>query len=237
MKHSQFHSDSHNFGKVMRLLVLVVVTTLVFLISSPAEGIQNFNNSKSGFSISIPDDWIEIPYETMKSEKQELAEELKKPIKIIPEKGYQQKSSEWFSYPYILINNHKGRLPEKELASIEKMDMGFVNDDINKKISPMGQVYLSKPTYDEKNNILWIRGESIDKRHKVPKNINIISAVFPTEVSTKEVSCFSEKQIAKDFDVCLTIIRSVRISEKIKYRPSLNWKDYLPRLFQKNQKK
>ena len=86
--------------KVNQILFYILVLLPVILIS-PALG-KTFNYPKDEFSITLPDEWVEIPYNI-------IEDFMVKESKILQKKknhydyGYQLKSNGWFHPPYILI--------------------------------------------------------------------------------------------------------------------------------------
>jgi hypothetical protein len=69
-----------------------------------AANATDFHDATDGFTVSVPDDWVQIPPEQIQRAAAEITPDGQ-PELVQIKTGYQQKNTdtEWFSYPYILI--------------------------------------------------------------------------------------------------------------------------------------
>ncbi len=141
-----------------RFVIILIWLTLLAVTAQAAQ-----LHEKDGFTISVPDGWVEIPTDVMAS----FVQELKRMSPNAPvqnyDYGFQPDSGEfWFDYPYILVQvMNIGRVPESEL---EKLD-GFSTQDVieaHKKDfgEIMSNVQTGRMVFDRDQKMAWLRMES-----------------------------------------------------------------------------
>jgi hypothetical protein len=180
---------------------------------------------KNGFSISLPDGWIEIP-------KNVIDEYEKKAVMLAPEfsgrhndYGFQLKSSKtWFEYPYILLQiKNRGRIPESQLEKLELSQEDF--DKLKKGASSiMPEIQAGKMIYDKQTKVIWMYIESN------VKNIGQISgllSIVPTENGFIQAMgyCFRENYSTYG-PIFQSVVLSISPEPGLVYKPK--WSDSLP---------
>ena len=138
---------------------LSITMILVFVLSSGWAEAATFE-TKDDFTLTLPDEWVEIPREVLNQFEAALLEASQGKNQQKYEYGYQLNSAKnWLEYPYILVQvNRTGRVPEGQLTQYEKIEAGFdqglkqAEDALNGVISGGRQ---GSVLYDEVNHILW----------------------------------------------------------------------------------
>lgn len=210
------------FNSLIRLITVFLVS--LFLLSftnSIQAGI--FRYESHGFSISLPSGWIEIPSSVIIDLIQEIRQIF--PNATIPDFDYAfqlQSGDRWLSYPYILIQTKKtGRIPEHNLKN---QDMFSLSKEFREDARSFPTIYNNMlkgfktevPCYNSELHILWIKGKGD------VTNIGTVASLHGmvlTEEGFILVSCVcNEKDIENYSPVFQDIIRSLNLSEDIKYR-------------------
>ena len=173
--------------------------------------------AKDGFSIVLPDGWVEVPNEV-------LAGAAVRPAELVPGGsapgfgyGYQRTGSDdRLCFPYILVSvNDAGRIPLRALSRYETLsDAG----------GPGSDVLVDKPVYDEVHHVLWsMRSIPVDGGGAVKA---LVAAVL---IETGYIQC-EGYATAGMFDAYAqqyrAIFAAVVVDEQIAYQPC--WSDGLP---------
>ena len=182
---------------------------------------------KNGFSISLPDGWVEIPRDVIDASIKKIAKLAPNALAQHYDYGFQLASSKnWFEYPYILIQIiNTGRIPEGEL---EKLERYFTQESLDKHkegwSSIMSDIQPGKMVYDKQTKMIWMRIES-NVANIGP--ISGISGMVPTEKGFIQVIGSS---LTKNYPTYEAIFQSVALSVSpepgLAYKPK--WSDSLP---------
>jgi len=202
---------------------------LSFIFISSAYSFQdNFEDSKSihkseGFTIKIPNDWIEIPSDILNERTEESKKSFKYKGNTTFNYAFQNSSSiYWFEHPYIIISvDSAGRVSESELKNLENLNNKFKNgldEFLQLSNDRLKGANLSKPLYDSINHILWLR---IETSLQDIGDITGITGMKLTESGMIKISCYSMSN-EYDFHSSLfkKIILSCKVDEKYKYKES-----------------
>ena len=132
----------------------------------------------------------------------------------------------WFTYPYIFIFiNVAGKIPEKEIFdaitkhwdTVSEMAKGSANSVFKGGSYP---IEINRPTYDKLEHILWYRSETDIRKSGSPSKVKSIHGTYHTEFGGVDISCHTLGKVKGITEKCLSIISSVNINEKYKYRSS-----------------
>lgn len=182
---------------------------------------------KNGFSISLPDGWVEIPRDVIDSYEKEIARIAPKANAQHYDYGFQLDSSKnWFEYPYILVQvKNTGRIPESQLEKLEEYSVQESLDKQKKAVSSiMSDIQPGKMVYDKQTKMIWMRIEA--------NVVNIgpisgISGMVPTEKGFIQVMGWS---LRENYPTYEAIFQSVAVSVSpeagLAYKP--RWSDSLP---------
>ena len=175
---------------------------------------------KKGFSISLPDGWIEVPRKIVDKYENEISKLLPEAPALHYDYVFQLGSAEnWFEYPFIAIFiNNIGKIPENYLEAMEKYPVQQEANRHKKELSPMmTDIQTGKMYYDKKEKIVWLRMES--KINNIG-DISGLSGLIPTEKGFIQVSGYSLK---KDFPTYKPIFRSSAMSVEPSMGANSKW--------------
>lgn len=178
----------------------------VFLIVLSIAGIASADQAiqKPEFSMTIPDGWIEIPRDVL----DEYAATVKS---LAPnagieryDYGFQANSGEWFTYPYILVENRRtGRLPQATLEQAEKIDMSAVARNEQRNLGSIATGFrIDAPVFDQETKLLWLRAEA---NVATVGPVSGLLACAPTEQGLIRASAFA---LAPDFPAYEPVFRA-----------------------------
>lgn len=209
----------HKIRFVTYVLLIFTFTVVSKLIASELK--------KSGFSISLPDGWIEIPRNVIDAYEKEIAR-LAPNIQVQHyDYGFQLASSKnWFEYPYILVQvKNTGRIPESQLEKIAEYNIQGGLDKSKKKLgSIMSEIQAGKMIYDKQNKIIWMR---IELNVANIKQIAGISGIVPTEKGFIQITGYCLKENYSTYEpIFQSVILSVSPEPGLAYKPK--WSDRLP---------
>ena len=217
----------HNKGATMHKTKLI---TCVLLIVTFA-GVSIASGSKlqkNGFSISLPDGWVEIPRDVIDAS-------IKKIAKLAPnapaqhyDYGFQLASSKnWFEYPYILIQIiNTGRIPESELEKCftQESFYSFIDKHGEGWSSIMSDIQPGKMVYDKQTKMIWMRMESN------VANIGPIYGISGMVLTEKGFIQVTGSSLPENYPTYEAIFQSVALSVSpepgLAYKPK--WSDSLP---------
>jgi hypothetical protein len=182
---------------------------------------------KPGFTLSLPDGWIEIPQEVLTSVRDELVRQATNAKVPKYDYGFQLETAQnWMEYPYVLVQvSNTGRVPEHQLKSMPKMDLNeMLKNNAADLKSLMSNVTLGQMQYDETAHVVWVTYRSdvvgIGK-------VQGISGLIPTEKGYLQVHCYStESNFQTYLPIFRQIVTSVAISPGLAYKP--RWADNSP---------
>lgn len=182
---------------------------------------------KPGYTITLPDGWIEIPRYIIKESEKMLSLLAPDAPKEHYDCGFQLDTKDnWFEYPYILIQvKELGRVPESKLKKLRNISSQKTVGDLNKKLEPlMSNIQFEDMNYDDENKIIWMRHDA--NVHNIGPVIGI-SGMILTEKGFIQVNAYSLKKDYPAYEsVFYSIVTSVIPEAELAYKPRLS--DALP---------
>ena len=201
--------------------VLLIVTFVGVSIASSSE------LRKKGFSISLPDGWVEIPRDVIDSYEKEIAKLAPNAPAQHYDYGFQLASSKnWFEYPYILVQvKNTGRIPESQLEKLEGYSVQESLDKQKKAFSSIvSDIQPGKMVYDKQTKMIWMRIEAN------VVNIGPMSGIVgtvPTEKGFIQVMGYSLRENYPTYEAIFqSVALSVSPEPGLAYKPK--WSDSLP---------
>jgi hypothetical protein len=196
---------------------------LISLILYPASSLAVNTINKDIFSITLPDEWVELPKNVLIEMENTLTRQF--PKLQIPHHDYvfQLKNAKrYYEYPYIIIQvNNKGRMPESELYKMENYSPQRQIEKIEKGSGSMlSNIQLGKMYYDATAGIVWFKGESTVSG---VGQIAGVSGLVLTENGSIQVVGWALKDNFQVYEpVFQQAILSVTPIQYLKYRPNSN---------------
>lgn len=212
-----------------KILAHLGISFLLFSIllplSTSATDFSQHIKTKDHFTIKIPLNWEEIPKATLKELSDILYQQTKKRINY--KYGFQLSSDDWLTYPYILIDIKSGKVPPKELAEMDRLEVHLDKeaDMLEDAFSDSDANFsFGKPVYDEKNNIVWFESElSGDGQES-----NALTGVVLTEKGAIQINAYSA---VEDYEIYKPIFRelilNVVLDENYVYNPDSGGGDFI----------
>ena len=201
--------------------VLLIVTFAGVSIASSSE------LQKNGFSISLPDGWVEMPRDVIDTHEKEIARLAPNVPTQHIDYGFQLGSSKnWFEYPYILVQmKNTGRIPESQLEKLEGYSVQESLDKHKKGLnSIMSDFQVGKMVYDKQTKMIWMRIE-LNVANIGP--ISGISGMVPTEKGFIQVMGYSLRENYPTYEAIFqSVALSVSTEPGLAYKPK--WSDSLP---------
>ena len=201
--------------------VLLIVAFATLSIASDSE------LQKNGFSISLPDGWIEMPRDVIDAYEKEITRLAPNVTTQHYDYGFQLDSSKnWFEYPYILVQvKNIGRIPESQLEKLERYSVQESLDKYKKGVSSiMSDIQAGKMVYDKETKMIWMRIES-NVANIGP--ISGISGMIPTEKGFIQVMGYSLREHYPTYEAIFqSVALSVSPEPGLAYKPK--WSDSLP---------
>ncbi len=185
------------------------------------ELMQEFK-TQDGFTMYLPDDWVEIPNEVLKQHSEKVSELVPQIGKQVYDYGFQSAPADnWMNHPYILIQvKRTGRIPEEDLKQYKQIDEAFsdqmeeVGDNILRTLS---NTQLGEILFDTENRILWMN-ISFDLQQIGRVNAQI--AVKLTEFGVIQVTGYATEDTFSTYQPLFQkIARQVKLDNSIKYKP------------------
>ncbi|MBO0862125.1 MAG: hypothetical protein J2P21_27250, partial [Chloracidobacterium sp.] len=201
------------------------VSNLAAIVSSLPIATGGFK--KPGFTLSLPDGWIEIPQEVLTSMRDKVVRQATNANVPKYDYGFQLKTAQnWMEHPLVLVQvSNTGRVPEHQLKSLPKMDLNEMLKkyaaDLNSLIS---NVTLGQMQYDETAHVVWLtyRSDVVG----VGK-VQGISGLIPTEKGYLQFHCSStESNFQTYLPTFRQIVASVAVSPELAYKH--RWSDISP---------
>jgi hypothetical protein len=210
--------------RIKRLGILIFFL-IALAISSIAYG--EVKIQKNGYTVSIPDGWIEIPRDVLVQSEKAISDMLPNVERPHYECGFQLKSKEnWLDYPYVLIElKNVGRIPKSELKKIDGFSMQETFDSRKKNYDNIiSNIKAGEMIYDNENKIIWLGFETTVQDIGPIANIG---AMILTEKGFIQAGAYSKKdEYAAYESVLRLIVKSVTPSPELAYKPK--WSDNLP---------
>jgi len=182
---------------------------------------------KNGFSISLPDRWVEMPRDVIDAYEKEMAKLAPNVPAQHYDYGFQLGSSKnWFEYPYVLVQmKNTSRIPENQLEKIEGYPVQESLDKHKKGLnSIMSDIQAGKMVYDKQTKMIWMRIE-FNVANIGP--VSGISGMVPTEKGFIQVMGYSLRENYQTYEAIFqSVALSVSPDPKLAYKPKLS--DSLP---------
>lgn len=199
------------------LLCLVLVTATISRIFAIGWKTYDFHGYK--FSISLPEDWMQIP-ESIVSEYVKKMHELYPSMKQqYCDLAFQLSSAKnYFASPNILIQIHTdGKIAGSELNKIDKFD--FSDEDIqNMKEATNGFIKTMEPgkmTYDQDKKIVWLKSQA--SAQAVGEMVSITGMCL-TNTGWIQVICSAAKEQYSIYEeTFIRCIESVTMTSDLRY--------------------
>ena len=180
--------------------------------------------TQDGFTMYLPDGWVEIPNEVLKQHSEKINQLAPQIGKQIYDYGFQSAPAEnWMNHPYILIQvKRTGRIPEEDLKQYKQIDEAFseqmeeIGDNISRTLS---NTQLGETLYDAENLILWMN-ISFDLQQIGRVNAQI--AVKLTGFGVIQVTGYATEDTFSTYQPLFQkIARQINLDNSIKYKPVL----------------
>ena len=142
--------------KLSQLLILIL--TLLTISAYPVLAQISYSSPTSHYSFILPNDWIEIPKSVIDKTIDELVKKTQG-SRVEYAAGFQLGSKNYFSYPYILVQEHKLNTPSySEVVKIfEGIDTTRIIDKTTKEYSEvLKNASVDSPIADRNRNILFM---------------------------------------------------------------------------------
>jgi hypothetical protein len=157
--------------------------------------------SQDGFSLALPEQWVEMPKEVLTQYSELLSAAAPKAHKQSYDYGYQlAAATNWFAYPYILVQVKKsGRIPEGQLKKYRKIEEGIAKgiDEIEGTMSGLlSNAQQGETLYDSGHQVLWMN-MSMDV--EAVGRILAITAVKLTETGVIQVMGYATEESAQEY--------------------------------------
>lgn len=204
----------------MILLRLLTVTMVVLSMPalSPARGGKHF--SGTGFSLTLPRHWIEIPGDALEGFSQNLRKDSSGSVQETYEYGFQPgKGQTWFSFPYVLVQVKKsGKISLSDLQDYPAIK-GRIEPEMPAAWQVMQGVKKAKGGefhYDPERQVLFHGAVATFENGRDVKNI---SASYLTEEGMIAVHAYAvSSEYGQHADEFYRILNSVNIAEELKYK-------------------
>jgi hypothetical protein len=195
----------------------------LFLAIFPAIGIaqgmaQVAPASQPEYTITLPDGWVEMPKEVITARLQEIKQAGMGAATLQNyDRGFQQKGSDWFEYPYILvIVNKKGKAPSADLDKLDQIDISGAKDKVVKDFNGLIlNAEFGKMQYEKESNVIWLKTRM---ETSGAGTIEGISGMLLTNEGFIQITGYAASEgIAELIPVVQKMVRTTTVSEKLKY--------------------
>ncbi len=199
---------------------MLIFSSLIMPVQA-VELTQEFK-TQDGFTMYLPDGWVEIPNEVLKQHSEKVSELVPQIGKQVYDYGFQSAPADnWMNHPYILIQvKRTGRIPEEELKKYKQVHevssehIGDVEDMVSGILS---NTQLGETLYDAENRILWMN-ISFDLQQIGRVNAQI--AVKLTEFGVIQVTGYATEDTFSTYQPLFQkIARQINLDNSIKYKP------------------
>jgi len=202
---------------------------LIFLsLIMPVQAVELTQEFKAqdGFTMYLPDDWVEIPNEVLKQHSEKVNQLVPQIGKQVYDYGFQSAPADnWMNHPYILIQvKRTGRIPEEELKKYKQVHEVFSEHigDVEDVVSGiLSNTQLGETLYDAENRILWMN-ISFDLQRI--GRINAQIAVKLTDFGVIQVTGYATEDTFSTYQPLFQkIARQIYLDNIIKYKPGAAW--------------
>lgn len=199
---------------------MLIFSSLIMPVQA-VELTQEFK-TQDGFTMYLPDGWVEIPNEVLKQHSEKVNQLAPQIGEQVYDYGFQSASADnWMNHPYILIQvKRTGRIPEEDLKHYKQIDEAFseqmeeIGDNISKTLS---NTQLGETLYDAENRVLWMN-ISFDLQQIGRVNAQI--AVKLTGFGVIQVTGYATEDTFSTYQPLFQdIARQMNLDNSIKYKP------------------
>ncbi len=199
---------------------MLIFSSLIMPVQA-VELTQEFK-AQDGFTMYLPDDWVEIPNEVLKQHSEKVNQLVPQIGKQVYDYGFQSPPADnWMNHPYILIQvKRTGRIPEEDLKQYKQIDEAFsdqmkeVGDNILRTLS---NTQLGEILFDTENRILWMN-ISFDLQQIGRVNAQI--AVKLTEFGVIQVTGYATENTFSTYQPLFQkIARQIYLDNSVRYKP------------------
>jgi hypothetical protein len=216
---------AHENSKLYFLMAAIFLTA--FLISNQALA---YSDPADHYSINLPSGWEEIPKSVIDKYRDEAARQSNAE-RIEYAAGFQLAGSEYFKYPYILVQKHEVSAP-----SFSQLEKTFNNTQeiIDKKDAEYSELLRNatadKPFIDKDRNIIFM---NIQLNAENAIQIDGLVAMFLGKNSITQLNFYSTKdEYSRWIPVFNTIIDSFKYDDGFAYNPTEAKKNVSPSIFE-----
>ena len=199
---------------------MLIFSSLIMPVQA-VELMQGFK-TQDGFTMYLPDGWVEIPNEVLKQHSDKVSELVPQIGKQVYDYGFQSPPADnWMTHPYILVQvKRTGRIPEEELKKYKQVHevfsehIGEVEDMVS---SILSNTQLGETLYDAENRILWMN-ISFDLQQTGRVNAQI--AVKLTGFGVIQVTGYATEDTFSTYQPLFQkITMQINLDNSIKYKP------------------
>ena len=201
------------FKKFLFPILFVSILVLPFI-----EGASAYSDSIDHYSFDLPSEWEEIP----KSEIDKYMDEVVRQTdgkRIEFASGFHLVGSEYFKYPYILVQEHKANTPS--FSQLEKIFNNNFQEKFDRKTPEYSELLKNatagKPFVDKERNIIFMNIQ-LDTVGAV--QVNGLMAMFLGKKGITQMNFYSlQNDQSKWLPVFNSIIDSFKYDDGFAYNP------------------
>ena len=202
---------------------LVLAITSLANVAAFADTVQ-----RDGFTISIPDGWVEIPRYVLDDFEASLAAGFPSTPRQHWDCGFQKASAtNMMEFPYILVQVHNfGRIPEQAIEQLEDDKMlqeywgAVLGIAVDAYAPSIFSEQIVKASFDKPNNTIL---STIRMENEIVGSVYFLSSMILTEKGIINVFGYALKERYALYEpVFLSVVRSVTPEPWLEYKAS--WK-------------
>ncbi len=207
-----------------RIALLLILIFSGLIIPAQAMELTREFKTEDGFTMYLPENWVEIPNEFLKQYSEKVGQLAPQIEPQIYDYGFQLTPVDtWMIHPYILVQIKRvGRISEENLKQYKQINEMFseqiegAGDSIS---SILSNTQLGETIYDTANQILWI---NISFDLQAIGKVNAQIAVILTEFGVIQVIGYATESTFESFQpLYQEVARQISLDESIKYKPRL----------------
>jgi hypothetical protein len=195
-----------------RIFIIISVVFVLAGIASGTEFTQRFN-AKEGFTLKLPDKWVQIPGEILDEHSGKLQQSGPDDEKPVYDYGFQLSGAgHWLACPYILVHlNRTGRIPEGKMKKLTKEKKG--SKPIEEKISGIPNTEVVEILYDPDDHTLWMTFLAGTEKVKG------LVATRLTHDGCIQIVCYADDQDFNEYRMLFEdIVKNIYLSEDLQYK-------------------
>lgn len=202
-------------GMIKRMGRIFIIISVVFFLPGMACGTeftQRFN-AKEGFTLKLPDKWVQIPGEILDEHHRKLQQAAPDEEKPSYDYGFQLSGAgHWLARPYILVRlNKTGRIPEGKMKKLTKEKKG--SKPIEEKISGIPNTEVGEILYDPDDHILWMTFLADAEK------VRGLVATKLTRDGCIQIVCYADDQDFNEYRMLFEdIVKSIYLSKDLEYK-------------------